>query len=183
MLRSKKSDPGCCPRCDRQYSDLLEHITKKHRQERFTQAEVDHTNLTRCHCGRITLNAAGLVRHQLRFGCLDNTGRIPTPRPRLSSSLLSSAPPSPARRASSIGRSLSHASSSLPPLTPSTVRSLTTSPVSFSQLTLHEESPDSPDLVLTEAPVVQEEEPVETLEDDVILVMDLIDDYESLYEP
>lgn len=36
---------------------------------------------------------------------------------------------------------------------------------------------------MTEAPVVQEEEPVETLEDDVILVMDLIDDYESLYEP
>jgi hypothetical protein len=70
-----KSGPGQCPKCDKSYADLLEHITKKHRDDRFLQDEVDGTGLVLCICGRVVRNRVGLFKHQQRFGCLGTEDR------------------------------------------------------------------------------------------------------------
>ena len=61
-----KSGPGHCQRCDHHYADLLEHITKRHRGDRFTAQDVAGTGLVLCQCGRVCLNQAGLMKHQAR---------------------------------------------------------------------------------------------------------------------
>ncbi|GFZ43061.1 hypothetical protein JCM24511_00779 [Saitozyma sp. JCM 24511] len=63
-----KSGPGQCPKCDNSYADLLEHITKRHRHERFYQEEVDGAHLAVCICGRVVLNSDGMIKHQLSSG-------------------------------------------------------------------------------------------------------------------
>jgi hypothetical protein len=70
------SGPGQCPKCDKSYADLLEHITKRHRHERFYQEEVDGAHLVVCICARVVLNSDGLIEHQLRFGCLGSQDRF-----------------------------------------------------------------------------------------------------------
>ena len=70
-----KSGPGRCSRCNKTYVDLLEHITKRHQQEHFHQDELDGTGLLVCICGRVVLNTSGLIKHQLRFGCLGTQHR------------------------------------------------------------------------------------------------------------
>lgn len=71
-----KSGQGQCPKCDNIYADLLEHISKRHRNDRFTQEEVHPAGLMVCVCGRVVLNQSGLVKHQLRFGCLGSQSRL-----------------------------------------------------------------------------------------------------------
>jgi len=61
-----KSGAGLCPKCNQDYADLLEHITKRHAQDRFTATEIGGTGLMACPCGRVVLNRAGLSKHQLR---------------------------------------------------------------------------------------------------------------------
>jgi hypothetical protein len=93
-----KSGPGQCSKCDRSYSDLLEHINKRHQHDRFQQSEVEDYGLTACVCGRVVRNHNGLSKHQSRFGCLalDNQARrvqqSDTTPARISTSSLSSIP-------------------------------------------------------------------------------------------
>lgn len=79
-----KSAPGQCPKCDKSYADLLEHITKKHRHDRFTEEEMGRTSLAVCICGRVVLNTDGLKKHQQRFACLGTQERDTTPAHRSS---------------------------------------------------------------------------------------------------
>jgi hypothetical protein len=65
-----KSGPGQCSKCYRSYTDLLEHINKRHQQDRFQQDEVEEYGLLVCICGRVVRNVNGLAKHQSRFGCL-----------------------------------------------------------------------------------------------------------------
>lgn len=69
-----KSGPGQCCKCDRLYSDLLEHITKRHQTDRFNQHEVEEYGLVACVCGRVVRNSNGLAKHHARFGCLSAQG-------------------------------------------------------------------------------------------------------------
>ena len=62
--------PGTCPQCKFHYNNLLDHITKRHADERFTQDDVSHAGLVACQCGRVLLNRSGIGQHQLRYGCL-----------------------------------------------------------------------------------------------------------------
>ena len=65
-----KSGPGECPKCEKLYTDLLDHITKRHQYDRFHQDEVVDAGLVVCVCGRVVRNRAGLMKHQSRYGCL-----------------------------------------------------------------------------------------------------------------
>jgi len=51
--------PGTCPQCKFHYNNLLDHITKRHADERFTQDDVSHAGLVACQCGRVLLNKTG----------------------------------------------------------------------------------------------------------------------------
>ncbi|WVR00399.1 hypothetical protein IAU59_007542 [Kwoniella sp. CBS 9459] len=68
---------GKCVRCNLQYADLLDHIKKKHRVDRFTSRDISNTGLIVCPCGRVVLNLDGLNKHRLRFNCTEYT---PAPR-------------------------------------------------------------------------------------------------------
>lgn len=77
MPSRTKSGPGQCPKCDRLYADLLEHINKKHGNDHFTPEDLVGRDLVVCVCGRVVLNKAGLLKHQQRFGCLGSVDRTP----------------------------------------------------------------------------------------------------------
>ena len=106
MASRSKSGPGTCVLCDKEYSDLLDHINKRHQHHTFHQQDVVGAGLLVCHCGRVVRNQQGLNQHQLRFGCMSSNqqSRILSPASRarsassMLSSTLSSAPSSKRRR-------------------------------------------------------------------------------------
>lgn len=79
IMGRAKPDGGQCPKCDKHYSNLLHHITKRHKHDRFCQQDVESAHLLVCHCGRVVLNVQGLVKHQSRFGCLNDAQTRQTP--------------------------------------------------------------------------------------------------------
>lgn len=66
---SARSGPGRCAKCSKTYSDLLDHIHKRHPGQRFHPHEITGTGLELCRCGKVVLNRAGLIKHQVRYGC------------------------------------------------------------------------------------------------------------------
>jgi hypothetical protein len=148
---NKKSGPGHCVKCNRLYQDLLEHINKRHRDERFTQTDVGPAGLLACQCGRVVLSQQGLNAHQLRYQCQSPPLVSPSwpatrPSTSVSSSPLSSAP-------SIIRRS--RQTSTLTPLTQSTsVTPRSNTPIQqrrpvsvrrvIHQRSIHSTSPSSP---------------------------------------
>lgn len=103
---------GRCNRCRRHYADLLDHIKKKHRQDKFTVDDVTDTALLVCRCGRVLLNKEGMIKHQLRYSCTASTPRQ-SPYPSFNrSSTLSSAPPTPRPTPTPLSSPLSTAPSS-----------------------------------------------------------------------
>lgn len=121
-----KSGPGQCSKCDRSFADLLEHINKRHQQDRFQQYEVEEYGLRACICGRVVRNINGLAKHQSRFGCLGagpDTRRYPV------------APSAP---------SLTHISDSSLSSLPTGTSSLTSLPSSSSTLSAPSQPPSTP---------------------------------------
>jgi hypothetical protein len=82
---------------------------------------VDGAHLVVCICGRVVLNSDGLIKHQLRFGCLGSQDRFTTQTWHRS-------PSQPARGHSSRPTSSSNGSSSLTPLPGRHSSSLTSLP-------------------------------------------------------
>lgn len=71
---SARSGPGRCAKCSKTNSDVLDHIHKRHRDQRFHQHEITGTGLELCPCGKVVLNRAGLIKHQIRYGCWARQG-------------------------------------------------------------------------------------------------------------
>jgi hypothetical protein len=109
-----KSGPGQCSKCDGFYTDLLEHISKRHQHDRFQQDEVEEYGLQACICGRVVRNVNGLAKHQSRYGCL-GAGRDTRRHPVVPSA------PSLAHVSDSLLSSLPTGTSSLTSLTSSLV--------------------------------------------------------------
>jgi hypothetical protein len=116
---------GRCMRCNRHLVHLLDHIKKQHADDKFTTRDIKDSILVVCPCGTVVPNHAGLIKHHLRYGCVEATrrpfirGSSPltslssssqaSRRPLPSSSPLTSAPPSTSTRRSQL---------SSPPSTP-----------------------------------------------------------------
>lgn len=77
MSYKKQAVLGGCPRCNREYVNLLEHITRVHKDVVFTRAELSATSLMVCVCGRVVLNQKGLLSHQIRYKCEQATRQTP----------------------------------------------------------------------------------------------------------
>jgi hypothetical protein len=69
MVRGNKSGPGTCTKCSKYFTDLLDHINKRHKDTTYTQEDLSSTDLLACLCGKVVLNDRGLQHHQVRFGC------------------------------------------------------------------------------------------------------------------
>jgi hypothetical protein len=141
MSTPKRS--GACMRCGQHYIDLLDHIKKKHRDDKFTARDIKDSTLVVCPCGRVVLNHAGLIKHRLRYGCAKAT---PRPSIRGSSPLTS-----PSSAADVAHRPLPSSSplSSAPPSTSTTTSQLSSAPTTprgdlFARLTLHTRLSSSP---------------------------------------
>lgn len=76
MARTRSAG-GHCPKCSKEYKDLLEHIIKKHRGVPFRQDELSGTTLLACDCGKVMLNADGLSKHRLKGKCETAVRRSP----------------------------------------------------------------------------------------------------------
>ena len=64
-----RSAPGDCAKCNRHYTDLLEHVRKAHKDHRFVQADFANTHLQVCLCGAVAASLKGLRSHHSRTGC------------------------------------------------------------------------------------------------------------------
>ncbi|WVQ69653.1 uncharacterized protein L199_007873 [Kwoniella botswanensis] len=62
-----RSGQDTCPKCDKTYKDLLDHIKKKHGEDRFTAEEMAETGLWVCSCGKVTASERGLSYHRKRY--------------------------------------------------------------------------------------------------------------------
>jgi hypothetical protein len=62
-------------RCNLYLRDLLDHIKKQHKDDFFTPDDIKDSTLVVCPCGRVVLNQAGLIKHQLRYDCPEATQR------------------------------------------------------------------------------------------------------------
>lgn len=128
-----KSGPGQCSKCDRLYTDLLEHITKRHQHDRFEQEEVEEYGLVACICGRVVRNRNGLAKHHSRYGCLSlpNTAqRITNQQPIATSTLTSLSASSSHPNVTAQPPSISM-SSTLTPLSSSAISRSTIRPVNL----------------------------------------------------
>ncbi|WWD08240.1 hypothetical protein V865_006351 [Kwoniella europaea PYCC6329] len=73
FFRLSSSGPGprsgqdTCPRCNKTYKDLLDHIKKKHGEDRFTAEEMADTGLWVCSCGKVAASERGLSYHRNRY--------------------------------------------------------------------------------------------------------------------
>jgi hypothetical protein len=70
-----RSGPGYCPVCDRQTTDLLEHVRQRHKTHRFHPNDFANTGLVVCPCGRVAASQKGLNSHQARSGCTGSQAR------------------------------------------------------------------------------------------------------------
>ena len=64
-----RSAPGNCPKCNKHYRDLLEHVRKAHKDHKFKQADFAHTHLEVCLCGSVAASLQGLRSHHSRTDC------------------------------------------------------------------------------------------------------------------
>ncbi|RSH85497.1 hypothetical protein EHS25_004893 [Saitozyma podzolica] len=88
MSTSKRS--GACMRCGQNYIDLLDHIKRNTETTSSPAGTYADSTLVVCPCGRVVLNHAGLLKHRVRYGCVEST-----PKPSITgSSPLTSPPPS-----------------------------------------------------------------------------------------
>lgn len=60
---------GRCPSCRKEYADLWDHIVKKHKDVRWTPADLRGTTLLACPCGSVARSAHGLKAHQGKAKC------------------------------------------------------------------------------------------------------------------
>jgi len=85
MVRNTKSGPGTCTKCSKHLMDLLDHINKRHKDDRFRQEELTDSGLMACFCGKVVLNNRGLLNHQVRSSCqasqATHTGRSMSSQP------------------------------------------------------------------------------------------------------
>ncbi|WVF71050.1 hypothetical protein IAT40_005847 [Kwoniella sp. CBS 6097] len=65
--RRQRSGSGTCPLCQRTYRDLMDHIKKRHGEDRFTEEEMEGTGLVVCTCGKVAVSERGLALHRSRY--------------------------------------------------------------------------------------------------------------------
>jgi hypothetical protein len=56
MVKNTNSGPGTCTKCSKHLADLLDHINKRHRDDRFQQEELTDSGLIACSRGKVVLN-------------------------------------------------------------------------------------------------------------------------------